>query len=506
MSSPLLSRILGVERMNLGASVLPAVVVFLVALPLSLGVAMASGVPPAAGLWSAIIGGLVVGRLAGAPLQVSGPAAGLAVLVFEIVQENGLAALGIVVFGAGLIQVAAGLLRTGRWFRAVSPAVIRGMLGGIGLLILASQAHVLLGGAPTGSGLQDWLTLPGAVFDLFFGGSPWANAAIGLLAVGAIVGWDRFRPESLRSVPGALVGVGTATAIALVSGAGVARVVLPESLIGSVDWLYPSELFGLNTSIVIASVTLAAVASAEALLSATAVDRLHDGPRTDYDRELLAQGAGNLVAGIFGALPVTGVIVRSSANVAAGARDRLPGMAHAAMILVLVLAAPVVLELIPTASLAAVLIVTGWRLLDLPELANLYRIDRVEAAILVTTALAIVGTDLLTGVAIGFGLAAARTLFETVRLDLDLQLHHDRREAVLSLAGAATFLSIPDLAEALDAIPMEYDVHLEHTSLQHADHAIVDLLENWSKNREGDIAPLYEALDDLRRNVSSVAQ
>jgi len=495
-----LSTVLGVDRIDIGAALLPALVVFLVALPLSLGVAMASGAPAEAGLWSAIIGGLVVGRLAGSPLQVSGPAAGLAVLVFDIIATHGLAGLGAIVFLSGALQLVAGLLSAGRLFRAVSPAVVRGMLAGIGLLIFASQFHVMLGGTPTGSGLQDWTSLPAALGAL----SGW-TPVVGGLTVAAIVAWDRLRPASLQSVPGALVGVGLAIALVGLGGLPVATVTLPESLVSSIDWLGPAELLASigSSTVWMSAATLAAVGSAEAMLSATATDRLHEGDRTDYDRELRAQGVGNLVAGLFGALPVTGVIVRSSANVAAGARDRLPGMLHASLILVMVLFAPALLQAIPLAALAAVLVVTGVRLVALPQLAQLARTDRIEAAILVVTAGAIVGFDLLTGVAVGIGLSMLRVAIEAVRLELDLVIHHERREVVVTLAGAATFLAVPDLVDTLEQVPAGYSVHFDHDALSHVDHAIVDTLESWMTRR--DVPSMGDGLHTLRQRAQGAA-
>lgn len=495
-----LSSALGVERPQLTSSLLPAIVVFLVALPLSLGVALASGAPPAAGLWSAIIGGLVVGRLAGAPLQVSGPAAGLAVLVYEIVQSHGLAGLGVVVFLAGALQLVAGVLAAGRFFRAVSPAVVRGMLAGIGGLIIASQLHVVLGGAPTGSGLDDWATLPAALA----GVSGW-TPVVGALTIAAIVAWDTWRPTALKSVPGALVGVALAIAVVALGQLPVATVTLPASMIGSIDWLTPAELTGAlgSTAVWISAASLAAVASAEAMLSVTATDQLHDGPRSDYDRELRAQGVGNLVAGVFGALPVTGVIVRSSANVAAGAKDRLPGMLHAALILGIVLLAPAVLQYIPLTALAAILVVTGVRLLAVRQVVALARTDALEAGILLVTALTIVGVDLLTGVAVGVGLSLLRVALHAVRLELHLQVHHDQREVVLSLAGAATFLAVPDLVDTLEEVPEGYALHIDHDALRHVDHAIVDTLESWSSRRA--TPALSGKLDTLRARARGAA-
>jgi len=444
---------------DLAEAARPALVVFLVALPLSLGVALASGVPPALGLVSAIVGGLVVGRLSGSPLQVTGPAAGLAVVVWELVQTHGLAALGAIVFLAGLIQLAAGFAGLGRYFRAVSPAVVQGMLAGIGLLILTSQGAVAFGAGT-------------------------ATAVVGGLTIAAMLGWEAYRPERYSAVPGALVGVVLASTVALLFSLPVGFVELPSDLVGSGAVLSPASIFDAlrSPAIWMSAGALAAVASAEAMLSATAVDAMHDGVRTDYDRELMAQGAGNIVSGFLGALPVTGVMVRSSVNVQSGAQDRLPGMMHAAALLVLVLTVPFLLQALPVAALAAVLVVTGWRLLAVDKVVALWNLDRTEAIILMSTALAIVGTDLLSGVLIGLGLAGARLLARAVRLDLVVNTDDDDQRVTLTLRGEATFVGVPELADALQAVPEGYAVSVDHAEVTYVDHAVIDLLQTWELN------------------------
>src|SRR5262249_46037241 len=186
---------------------LASIVVFLVALPLCMGIAIASGVPPAAGLATGIIGGLVVGSLAGCPLQVSGPAAGLTVIVWEIVQEHGIAVLGVIVLLAGLIQLAAGLLRLGQWFRAVSPAGVNGMLSGIGVLIVAGQFHVMLDDKPKGSGMSNLLSIPQALWDCLQQpeiGSTHVAGCVGLLTIVTLVIWDSGVPAKWKVIPAAL--------------------------------------------------------------------------------------------------------------------------------------------------------------------------------------------------------------------------------------------------------------------------------------------------------------
>src|SRR3712207_3019509 len=200
-------------------AIVSSVVVFLVALPLCMGIAIASGVEPARGLLTGIIGGIVVGLLAGSPLQVSGPAAGLTVLVAGIVNDErlGLPMLGVIVLGAGALQLAAGLLRLGQWFRAVSPAVIQGMLAGIGVLIFASQFHVMVDDQPRENGLVNLLSIPEAVAKgvSLSRDTPHEEAAfIGLLTIAVIVFWKLFVPRRLKFVPGPLAAIVVATAVA----------------------------------------------------------------------------------------------------------------------------------------------------------------------------------------------------------------------------------------------------------------------------------------------------
>src|SRR4029079_2831812 len=191
-----------------GRDFLASIVVFLVALPLCMGISIASGMPPTTGIITGIIGGIVVGFLAGSPLQVSGPAAGLSVLVLQFVQEQGAEMLGVVVLFAGLLQLAAGLFKLGQWFRAVSPAVIYGMLAGIGVLILASQFHVMLDFKPVGTGIQNLLGIPGALINAISAGDSHMQAGlIGLLPIVTIILWGSFAPKTFKVIPAPLVGV-----------------------------------------------------------------------------------------------------------------------------------------------------------------------------------------------------------------------------------------------------------------------------------------------------------
>ena len=304
--------------------ILSSVVVFLVALPLCMGISIASGVPPALGLITGIIGGIVVGSLAGSPLQVSGPAAGLAVLVWEMVRDYGIEALGPILMLSGLLQLTAGQLKVGQWFRAMSPAVIHGMLAGIGVLILASQFHVMLDDKPKQSGIANLLSIPEAIYAGIFpldGSRHELAALIGILTITSLILWNKFRPAKLKLVPGALIAVLLATGLSQLLNLGVQRVEIPANLFDAIRIPTAETLKVLGQpALLLSAFAMAFIASAETLLSAAAVDRMQSKVRTNYDKELKAQGFGNMLCGFVGALPMTGVIVRSSANVQAGAR------------------------------------------------------------------------------------------------------------------------------------------------------------------------------------------
>ncbi|PHX40535.1 SulP family inorganic anion transporter [Pseudomonas sp. NZIPFR-PS5] len=376
---------------------LASVVVFLVALPLCMGIAIASGMPPSKGLITGIIGGLVVGWLAGSPLQVSGPAAGLAVLVFELVREHGMAMLGPILLLAGALQLLAGLL------------------------IVLSQVHVMFDSGPKPSGLDNLVAFPQTLMGAMGMGSAMQAGLLGLGTIAVMWLWEKRRPHALRFVPGALLGVGIATVVSLVMSLQVKRVEVPANLAEAIDWLRPADLLNLaDPAILIAAIAVAFIASAETLLSAAAVDRMHDGQRSDFDKELSAQGVGNMLCGLVGALPMTGVIVRSSANVQAGAKTRLSAMFHGLWLLAFVLLLSSVLQSIPVASLAGVLVYTGVKLVNVQALKGLGRYGRMPMFIYGATAGAIVLTDLLTGVLIGFGLTLVKLALNASRLKINL--------------------------------------------------------------------------------------
>lgn len=594
--------------------VLASVVVFLVALPLCMGIAIASGAPVAAGLATGIIGGIVVGLIAGSPLQVSGPAAGLTVIVLGIVQQQGLEALGLVVMVAGVLQIVAGLTGIGQWFRAVSPAVVEGMLAGIGILIFAGQFHVMVDSAPHRHGWENIYYLPTAIRQ----GLPWpeftsaeqrktqsewlrdlgtlhadqmqlesqlarqphtkmgsqpkldgeryvallprqqaivANlqelwqkslqltstqlddrrrlplqmnlqvaleaaqnaqqdlrqgniesarttqaaassavttarsaakdhataAKLGLLTIAIMLLWQWLPWKKVKMIPAPLIAVTIATAIAAALFSPVLYVEVPHQIASDLRFPSLAPLLDDWWGVLQMGLVVALVASAETLLCASAVDQMHQGPRTQYNRELAAQGVGNLLCGLINALPMTGVIVRSAANVQAGATSRLSAILHGIWLLVFVVLLAGLLRMIPIASLAAMLVYTGVRLVNIKSLRTFWRLDKFEAAIFVITASIVVFEGLLEGVVVGIVLAAAKLLWQFSYLKVEVTPAQNGEPIVVALSGAATFLRLPQLAQALEKISPKDKVKLLTSELNYIDHACLELITHWQK-------------------------
>lgn len=475
------------QKSTLSADLLASIVVFLVALPLCMGIAIASGAPPASGLITGIIGGLVVAAFSGCPLQVSGPAAGLAVIIYELIQQHGFEMLGPIIVAAGVVQLIAGMLKVGQVFRSIAPAVVYGMLAGIGVLIFAAQFHVMVDDSPRENGVQNLLAIPEAIYKggTPVDGSPHHLAAfIGLLTIGSLLLWQKFAPKAIGWIPGALVGVVVGTGMAALLGMPISFVDIPDNLLGQIE-LPGMAAFGELASgeMILAVFTLAFVASAETLLSATAVDQMHDGPRTNYNKELFSQGIGNMLAGLVGGLPMTGVIVRSSANVHAGAKTRKSAMLHGVWLLVLVAILPGVLRLVPTASLAAVLVYTGYKLVNPANIKKLYKYGKFPLFVYAVTLVMIVGTDLLTGIITGLGLALAGLLWGMSHVTIDCHEDRSNRRVHVHLGGSATFMRLPRLQDTLDQLPVDKEVHIHFDNLRYIDDACMEALSVWERKR-----------------------
>jgi carbonic anhydrase len=452
---------------------LPAsLVVFLVALPLSLGIAVASGAPALAGLIAAIVGGVVAGALGGSPLQVSGPAAGLTVIVAGLIAEFGWAITCAITVCAGLLQIVFGLTRVGRAALAISPMVVHAMLAGIGITIALQQIHVLLGGESHSSAWHNLIHLPIHLADA----NP-ASMALVLLVIVIMVGW-RWVPGAARFVPGPLVAIVVATAISLAMALNVPRVALNGSLVDALQ--LPSLPDGAWGAFAAGVLTVALIASVESLLTAVAVDRMQSRTRSNLDRELVGQGAANMVSGAIGGLPITGVIVRSSANVAAGARTRASSILHGVWVLVFALPFAGLVEQIPTAALAGLLVVIGVQLVKLTHIATARRNG--DIAVYLVTVVGVVFLNLLEGVLLGLALSILMTTWRVSKARITSEAIGDGDWHV-RVQGSCTCLSLPGLHQALSSVPAGSTVTFV-MSTQFVDHAAQEYIDAWRRQHE----------------------
>jgi carbonic anhydrase len=457
-----------VHRSDLSASIS----VFLIAVPLSLGLALATGAPLQAGLVAAAVGGIVAGALGGAPLQVSGAATSLVVVTAGLVQHYGWRATCAITALAGLAQLLLGGLRVARAALAVSPAIVHGMLAGIGTVIAVGQLHVVLGGSPQISTVANIEALPGQLMD-----SHPATPFIGALTVGVLLGWPRLRGRAavLRRIPAPLAAVVLATGAA--AGRSLPRVELPELRAPVLPLLPDGPVLGVAAAVL----TVTLVASMESLLSAVAVDALQvkrpgpHAPPASLDRELLGQGVANVASGLLGGLPVAGGAMRGSANVEAGARTRSATMMHGAWVLLCAGFAAAALETIPLAALAALVMLVGVRMVSFAHIRNVHRHREfpVYAVTLGSVVLFGVLQGVLAGIAVAAFLALRRLTHTRVTVTEEPACHRVR------VTGQLTFLAVPRLSKALAGIPDGANVVVELDG-SFMDHAAYEALNAWS--------------------------
>ena len=458
-----------------GADLSASLAVFLISLPLSLGIALATGAPLQAGLVAAACGGLVAGRIGGSPLQVSGPAAGLTVVTADLIVQYGWRTTCAITVLAGFAQIGLAALRVARSALAVSPAIVHGMLAGIGITIAVAQAHIVLGGTPASSVVDNLLALPAQLASV----RPEA-VLVSALTLGLLLVWPRLPGRGARLaglLPAPLVAVAGATAAAQLAGVRLPRVDLPSWSSHALAGFPTGPVTGLVTAVV--AVTL--VTSVQSLLGAVAVDKLISArdddtpvPRSDLDRELVGQGTANIVSGALGGLPVSGVAVRSSANVAAGAVSRASTMLHGLWVIVAALLLVPVLDLIPLAALASLVAAVGVRMVSLNHIRTVTR--HRETAVYLVTTLGVVLLGVLEGVALGIAVAVAVALHRLTRTRITHReadgVHHVR------VRGQLTFLAVPRLTRALHQVPRgsRAVVELDGSFLDHAAH---EALQDW---------------------------
>lgn len=447
------------------------IVVFLVALPLCLGIAVACGVPPVSGLIAGIVGGMVVPWISRSPLSVTGPAAGLtSIVLVEVTHLGGLSPFLAAVFLAGVFQMTFGVLRLGRFASMVPSAVIKGMLAAIGITIVMTQLPVALGvqgglrnignGVHTGSLmlaalsfviLYSWKSTPLARFKF---ASP---ALIVVVLASAVASWFRLMPEmALRADQYVSVPLG---------GPGALIAALPRPEFGALA----------NPAVWITAGTVAIVASIETLLSLQAVDRLDPLKRhSPPDRELLAQGAANTVSGFLGGLPVTAVIVRSGANVAAGAKERMSALMHGVLLLTAVMFAGPLINMIPLAALAAVLIQVGLNLCKPALFATQVKLGIPQLLPFAITIGAVLAFNLLEGVVIGIFVGILFVLYENSRRAVVAE--RDGNGILrMRFRRDGTFVSKPSIVSALDDVDDGETVVIDGTG-EYIDHDVKEVL------------------------------
>ncbi|MGI5456640.1 bifunctional SulP family inorganic anion transporter/carbonic anhydrase [Streptomyces sp. CA-249302] len=461
-----------------GADVSASIAVFLIALPLSLGIALATGAPLQAGLVAAAVGGLVAGLLGGCPLQVSGPAAGLTVVTADLIHRYGWRTTCAITVLAGLAQLGLGCLRVARTALAVSPAIVHGMLAGIGVTIAVAQLHIVLGGTPQSSVLDNLRALPAQLANLH----P-ASVTVSAMTLTLLLLWPRIPGRAgrlLRKVPAALVAVAGATAAASLAGLSLPMVDLPSWSSHALAGLPDGPVLGLTAAVL----TTTLVCSVQSLLGAVATDKMAAARpgltarvgRSDLDRELLGQGAANIVSGALGGLPVAGVAVRSSANVNAGAVSRNSTMLHGVLVVVAALLMVPILELIPLASLAALVMAVGIQMVSLHHIRTVTR--HREVLVYAVTTLGVVFLGVLEGVTLGVAVAVAVAMNRLAHT----RITHDEKEGVhhVHVRGQLTFIAVPRLSRALHLVPQGAHAVVELDG-SFMDHAAYESLQDWQK-------------------------
>lgn len=448
-----------------------SLVVFLVAVPLSLGIAMAAGAPLAAGLVAAVVGGIVAGRLGGSPVQVSGPTASLVLVVAGLVQTQGWRATCLITIMAGALQVLLGAFKAARAALAVSPAVVHGMLAGVGIIIALAQLHVVLGGSPQRSAWANLTQLPSQIIHLHG-----HKVMVGILTIAVLLLWTRV-PKHVRAVPAPLAALLTAAATAWLFDWDVTRIDLSGAI---TSWAPPELPQGDWQNIAMAVLLVALVAGAESLLCCVATESLHTGPRADLDRELTGQGVANMVSGFLGGLPVAGVIVRSTTNVQAGARTRWSAILHGVWVLLFALCLGWTIKLIPMEALAALLVFIGIKTISLGHLRKAHGHNEVPVYLMTMIGVILVG--LAEGVVAGLALAALLALRRLTRVTVDKREEPGGRVHA-TVAGSLTFLGVPRLTQELRAIPAGTVVDLD-LNIDFMDNAAFDAIHSWRLDHE----------------------
>lgn len=480
-------------------------VVFLVALPLCLGIALASGAPPLAGIIAGVVGGIVVGYISNSHISVSGPAAGLTAIIFAAVTELGSFELflcaGVI---AGFIQLALGFMRAGSISNYFPNNVIEGMLAGIGVIIILKQIPHALGYDADFEGNETLfsngysLEAISTYFTTLFSSIQPGVVIVTLVSMAVLLAWDHIPAlKKLKLLPGALVAVilgilinqffiSTGSSLAIGED-NLVKLPVPKSIDDLKDMVtFPAVEGFMNPAVWVAGATIAVVASIETLLCIEAADRMDKKRRiTDTNLELRAQGIGNLVSSFIGGLPMTSVVVRSSANANSGATSKMSAIIHGVLLLICVLSIPALLNKVPLATLAAVLILVGYKLAKPATIMHFWHKGKYQFIPFIATIIAVVATDLLKGVGIGMAIA----IFYILQGNMKRAYYYSREEledadeVKLKLAEEVSFLNKAAIKKTLKNIKPDSKVIIDASSTSYITSDVIELIQDFANIR-----------------------
>lgn len=489
---------------NVKGDLAAGLVVFLVALPLCLGIALASGAPLFSGIVSGVIGGIVVGCLSNSALSVTGPAAGLTAIVLTAITDlGGFDIFLSAVILAGVIQIVLGFLKAGSFSNYFPTSVIEGMLAAIGIIIILKQIPHAFGHDVTNEGDFFFIEKSGnSTFDTLFESINYIHLGallISLLSLVILITWDKVPfLKKIKMLPGALVVVVLSIILNeffIQSGSSLAittsnhLVNLPSITEIQEGFALPSLSAFANENVWIVAITIAVVASIETLLCIEATDKLDPLKRvTDTNRELKAQGVGNLISGLLGGLPMTSVVVRSSANITSGGRTKLSTIFHGFLLISFALTIPFILNKIPLSALAAVLLMVGYKLAKPSVFVHLWKNGLSQFVPFLITILAVVFTDLLKGVAIGLIVSIVFILYKNLKIaySLDKKSLQDGDIISIKLAQEVSFLNKAAIKNTLHSVPEKGKLVIDASNTKYIDFDVLEMIKDFSSIRAVD--------------------
>jgi MFS superfamily sulfate permease-like transporter len=490
---------------NLKSDFASGLVVFLVALPLCLGIAMASGAPLFSGIIAGIVGGIVVGYLSTSHLSVSGPAAGLTAIVLTAISDLGAFNIFLVsVFIAGLIQLGLGFLKAGSISNYFPTNVIEGMLAGIGIIIILKQLPHAVGYDSNFEGDEAFLQSDGNTFSYL------ANAVdslqvgsiiITVISLAILIAWDKVQfLKKLKLIPGALIAVAVGVLLneifivtestLAIANSHLVSLPVPSSVEDFRKMIVMPDFSAIgNSQVWITGITIAIVASIETLLCIEAADRMDAQKRyTNTNTELKAQGLGNIVSSLLGGLPMTSVVVRTSANNNAGAKSKMSAIFHGVLLLISVLTIPLVLNKIPLATLAAILLLVGYKLAKPSTFMHFWEKGKYQFVPFIATLLAVVFTDLLKGVALGIIISIIFVLKGNLKRAYNFrkEQYADGDVIHIDLAQEVSFLNKAAIKATLSEIPENSKVVINAEDTVYIAHDILELIREFKATRAVD--------------------